>query len=203
MGTGSLGTCDPIISMSDLGDSIPKVALDGTTLRGDDPAFPCGLIAKYYFTDRYSLAETATPTVAIAIDEKNIAHDVDRDYKFKLPSNGRSKAWLNVEDEHVMVWFQMESFPTFIKLWGHIWTTLKAGTSYTITVQNTYDVSGFDGKKYIFLSEVNAFGGSNKFLGIAFLAMAGIVVFIMLIFIVLYFVRLQGKDLYFTDNLQW
>ncbi len=91
--------------MSDLGDSIPKVALDGTTLRGDDPAFPCGLIAKYYFTDRYSLAETATPTVAIAIDEKNIAHDVDRDYKFKLPSNGRSKAWLNVEDEHVMVWF--------------------------------------------------------------------------------------------------
>lgn len=134
LGTGSLGTCDPIISMSDLGDSIPKVALDGTTLLGSDPAFPCGLIAKYYFTDRYSLATTAAPTVPIVIDEKNIAHEVDKDYKFKMPDNGRSKAWLNVEDEHVMVWFQMESFPTFIKLWGHIWTTLKAGVSYTITV---------------------------------------------------------------------
>lgn len=97
----------------------------------------------------------------------------------------------------------MESFPNFIKLWGHINTTLKKGTNYTMTILNTYDVSGFDGKKYIYLSEVNAFGGNNKFLGIAFLAMAGVVVFIMLIFIILYFVRLQGKDIYSTENLQW
>jgi hypothetical protein len=95
----------------------------------------------------------------------------------------------------------MESFPNFIKLWGHLWTTLKAGTNYTMTISNTFDVSGFDGKKYIYLSEVNSFGGNNKFLGIAFLAMAGVVVFIMLVFIVLYFVRLQGKDLYSTEDL--
>jgi len=186
--------------MSDLGDNIPKVALDGTTLRSDDIAFPCGLIAKYFFNDTYKLAFSTNKT-AITIDEKNIAHQVDRDYKFKLPGNGKSIAWLDIENEHVMVWYQMESFPNFIKLWGHIWTTLKAGTNYTITISNKFDVSGFDGKKYIYLSEVNAFGGSNKFLGVAFLAMAGIVVFIMLVFIVLYFVRLQGKDLYSTENL--
>ena len=97
----------------------------------------------------------------------------------------------------------MESFPSFIKLWGHIWTTLKAGTNYTIYINNNFDVSGFNGAKYVYFSEVNAFGGTNKFLGLAFLAMAAIVVFIMIVFIILYFVRLQGKDIYSTENLQW
>ena len=102
--------------------------------------------------------------------------------------NPNSIAWLNVTNEHVMVWFQMESFPTFIKLWGHIWSTLKAGTTYTIMINNKFDVDYFDGKKYIYLSEVNALGGTNKFLGIAFLIMAGVVVFIMIAFVILYFV---------------
>lgn len=51
----------------------------------------------------------------------------------------------------------------------------------------------FDGKKYIYLSEVNSLGGTNNFLGIAFLAMAGAVIFVMLIFIILYFVRNPDK----------
>ena len=100
-----------------------------------------------------------------------------------------------------MVWFQMESFSTFIKLWGHIDTTLLAGVNYEFTVYNNYDVSQFDGAKHIYLSEVNTFGGTNTFLGIAFMAMAGVVVFIMLIFIILYFVKLRGADIYSTENL--
>lgn len=117
--------------------------------------------------------------------------------------NPNSIAWLNVTNEHVMVWYQMESFPTFIKLWGHIWTTLKAGTQYTIVVDNKFDVGTFDGKKYIYFSEVNGLGGTNTFLGIAFLAMAGVVAVIMLIFTVLYFTRIHGQDLYSPDKVKW
>ncbi len=86
----------------------------------------------------------------------------------------------------------MESFPTFIKLWGHIWQTLNAGTTYTIVIDNKFEVSQFDGKKYIYLSEVNSLGGTNTFLGIAFLIMAGIVVLILIIFVVLYFTKIHG-----------
>lgn len=100
-----------------------------------------------------------------------------------------------------MVWYQMESFPNFIKLWGHVGATLKKGTNYTLTIANNFDVSGFEGRKFVYLSEVNALGGNNKFLGVAFLAMAGVVVLIMLVFTVLYFLRLKGKDLYSLDNL--
>ena len=102
-----------------------------------------------------------------------------------------------------MVWYQMESFPTFIKLWGHIGETLTAGTTYTITIDNKFEVSTFDGKKYIYLSEVNALGGTNKFLGIAFLLMAAVVVLIMLIFVVLYFTKIHGKDLYSPEKVKW
>jgi hypothetical protein len=70
--------------MKDLGDSISKVALDGTTLKNDDIAYPCGLIAKYFFNDTYQLSETSSGT-KITIDETDIAHKVDKEYKFKLP----------------------------------------------------------------------------------------------------------------------
>lgn len=192
--------------MKDLsnGDNSKNIALDKTTLRTDDIAFPCGLIAKYFFNDTYDLAETGSGT-KIHIDETNIAQSVDRDYKFKMPAvdHPESIAWLNITNEHVMVWYQMESFPTFIKLWGHIWQTLKAGTSYTFVIDNKFEVSTFDGKKYIYLSEVNALGGTNKFLGIAFLIMAGIVAVIMIIFIIMYFTKIHGKDLYSPEKVKW
>lgn len=70
-------------------------------------------------------------------------------------------------------------------------------------INNNYDVKRFDGKKYIYISEVNTLGGTNKFMGVAFLAMGGIVVFIMIVFIILYFVKLKGKDIYSTENLHW
>ncbi len=111
-----------------------------------------------------------------------------------------------------MVWYQMESFPNFIKLWGHIDIELTQGKTYTMKVDNSksliltmtdYDVEQFGGKKFVYFSEVNAFGGTNRFVGFAFLAMAGIVVFIMIIFVILYFLRLRGTDIYSTENLEW
>ena len=72
--TGDLGsTCDPVTLMSDLaGSSIPQPALDGTVLSPNSVAYPCGLIAKYFFNDTFALTSTQNGT-QIAIDETNIA----------------------------------------------------------------------------------------------------------------------------------
>ncbi len=97
----------------------------------------------------------------------------------------------------------METFKDFIKLYGHINAELKQGTTYTLEIINQFDTKQFAGEKFIYLSEVNDFGGTSNFLGFAFLVMAGIVVLIMIVFIILYFVRIRGKDLYSTENLEW
>lgn len=101
-----LGTsCDPVLKMSDLGDKIPKISLNKQTIRSDDVAYPCGLIGKYFFNDTYSLA--SSDGKRITIDETNIAHSVDRNYKFKKPTinNPDSVMWLDITNEHVMVWY--------------------------------------------------------------------------------------------------
>lgn len=70
--------------MSDLGDEIPKVSLSHTPMKNDDVAYPCGLIAKYMFDDSYKLYDNTS--TRITIDETNIAHAVDKQYKFKYPT---------------------------------------------------------------------------------------------------------------------
>ena len=62
--------------MGDLGSNIPSKAIDGTILRSDSVAFPCGLIGKYMFNDAYVLKQTFSngSSVPIGIDETNIAH---------------------------------------------------------------------------------------------------------------------------------
>ena len=69
--------------MGNLGSTNPGVAFGGnTSLSSTTVANPCGLIAKYIFTDRFAISQGNT---SIAIDEKNIAHSVDVKYKFKSP----------------------------------------------------------------------------------------------------------------------
>lgn len=62
-----------------MGDLNSTKNLNGDAMDSDEVANPCGLIAKYFFNDKFSLSQNNVP---IAIDETNIAHAVDRDFKF-------------------------------------------------------------------------------------------------------------------------
>ena len=138
----------------------------------------------------------------VPIDETGIALRGDRENKFRRLNP--SKAWMDTSNEHVMVWYQMESFPNFNKLWGHFHNvTLHAGVTYRVEIENRFDVAKFDGKKFLYISEVNAFGGKSRFMGIFFLVMATILVLMMLVFVFLYFTRVHGKDIYSTEDLTW
>jgi len=64
-------------------------------------------------------------------------------------------------------------------------------------------VSTFSGSKSLYLSEVNALGGTNTFLGLVFLGFAGLVVLIMIVFIILYFAKIAGRDIYSTEDMKW
>jgi hypothetical protein len=184
----SSGECDPIVTVKDLGNF---QTVDNTTLKEDQPANPCGLIAKSLFNDNYTISDTSGKN--IFINETNIAWQADRELKYARPKdpNGtnsdywKSIQWTDVMDEHFMVWMRPAGLPNFRKLWGRINEKLNNQT-YTLKVYNRYDVSQFNGEKLFVLSTVNSFGGKNSFLGISYIVVGSICVFMAVAFIIGY-----------------
>ena len=90
--------CDPIVKVKDIDPNLK--ALNGTKFRGDEVAWPCGLVAKSFFNDTYTLAGPSGP---VTIDDKGIAWESDKEYKFKnyqgaTPDEYKSVQWQDVTD---------------------------------------------------------------------------------------------------------
>ena len=83
--------------------------------------------------------------------------------------------------------------PNFRKLWGRIDRDLKAGEVVTVNVTNAFDVSKFDGKKFLILSTVNVFGGKNTFLGISYIVLGAICIVLAIVFLIGYNIH-QKKE---------
>jgi hypothetical protein len=167
--------CSPIVTNADMGKT---TAVDGTALVSTAVALPCGLVAKSFFTDTYTLTFGST---TIGIQESGIAWPSDVGTKFK--NTDLSKQWHNITDEHFIVWMRTAGLPDFRKLWGKINQDLVPG-EYKFSVVNTYNVSGFEGKKRVVLSTTGPFGGKNNFLAIAYLVVGGICVLVSLFFLI-------------------
>jgi hypothetical protein len=164
--------CDPVYLNKHIRSPLLNM-FNNETLNEEGPAFPCGLIAKSFFNDTYSIRPKGS-TNDIKINEYNIAWPADLSLKYKLPDSleDRKKMWINTTDEHFVVWMRPAGLPSFRKLWGRI-DKLKKG-DYTIFINDNYPTTIFNGSKSIVLSTVNAFGGKNTFLGISYLVVGGI-----------------------------
>ncbi len=169
------GDCDPAITNKDMGqhDSIEKDTDDNPIpLVQDEVAIPCGLLAKSYFNDEFKDWKYKGPNGGspqdLVVNEKNIAWKADKELKYK--NVDKRKQWIDMEDEHFIVWMRPAGLPNFRKLWGRIdQQDLEAGSEVSLTIENKFDVSSFNGKKYIILTTVNAFGGKNTFLAVCYI----------------------------------
>ena len=122
----------------------------------------------------------------ITVNEKDIAWSADKELKYKN-TDDLSKQWINITDEHFIVWMRPAGLPNFRKLWGRIEDIdLKRGQTVTLTVINRYDVNKFDGRKYIVLSTVNIFGGKNTFLGVSYIVLGAICIVLAVVIIIGY-----------------
>ncbi|CAD8059969.1 unnamed protein product [Paramecium sonneborni] len=161
---GELDECDPVVTNEDMGKTM---SVTNKPLLTDDKAIPCGLIAKSYFNDTFKLFQVVNETKKeITISSKGIAWPSDLDGRYKNIDLNRQ--WIDMEDERFMVWMRTAALPQFRKLWGKIDQDLEAGI-YEVQITNTYNVSSFNGKKFIVFSTTNAFGGKNEFLSIAYI----------------------------------
>lgn len=174
--------CDPIVTNKDIGRT---KSVGGQDLVPDDIAIPCGLIAKSFFTDKYVLYD-AKPDLPTANKKKIVSDDIawksDVEFKFKnQEGDWRSKQWIDIEDQHFIVWMRTAGLPNFRKLYGNVKDGLEAGT-YWLRITNSYDVSAFSGSKTFVMSTTNILGGQNYFLAIAYMVVGCLCLILALIF---------------------
>ena len=172
--------CDPAITNQDMGQT--KSFL-GNDLVAGELAVPCGLIAKSFFNDKFTNwkidGKEFTP------NEKDIAWKADKELKYKN-TNKLEKQWINMTDEHFIVWMRPAGLPNFRKLWGRIEEEIKENSKVEVTIEDNFNVTSFNGKKFLILSTVNAFGGKNSFLGISYIVLGGISIILAIVFIIGY-----------------
>lgn len=82
--------CDPVVDMDDLG------FYTTLNLTEDDPANPCGLVAKSYFNDTYLMLTPENEQVPMSSD--GIAWRIDVDEKFKRSDDSEKLQWIDVEN---------------------------------------------------------------------------------------------------------
>lgn len=64
-----------------------------------------------------------------------------------------------------------------------------ASDEITVVIQNNYNTYSFGGTKALVLSTTSWIGGKNNFIGVAYVAIGGICIFVAMGFVVLYVVK--------------
>ena len=88
-----------------------------------------------------------------------------------------------VTDEHFIVWMRVAALPTFRKLYGKINGNFKAGDTITFTIVANFEVRSFAGAKSLVITTASQFGGKNPGLGLAFIVVGSLSMFLGLVFI--------------------
>lgn len=178
------GDCKPATTNEQMGKSN---SIDNTPLNQSDIAIPCGLMAKAYPQETFTLYKGGEN---IQINDSNISWKADREKLFKnlldsSNSSWKKKQWIDMTDEHFIVWMRPSNLPDFRKLYGRIEQDLEKG-NYTLKIENLYNTSQYKGEKYFILTTVNAFGGKNYFLAISYIVFGGLCLLLAVVFVIVY-----------------
>ena len=184
--------CEPAETNAEMGFDENRTSIDGnTTLKKTNIAIPCGLVAKTFFNDTFKFSIN---NVSLPVDETNIAFG--RDKKLYDTNPRPSEQWIDMTNEHFLVWMRPSGMPNPRKLWGRIERDLKEGDIIDVEINNHYYVKHYDGEKKIVLSNATVFGGKNKILGISFIVVGCISILAGILLVVGYKYQMRKeKDL--------
>ena len=130
----------------------------------------------------------ATTGIAWTSDVQTKFNNIDSKKVPGYPDKGwRDVQWLDMEDEHFIVWMRTSGIPNFRKLWGRIEVDLQPGT-YFIEIENNYNVADFAAKKFVVFASQSILGGKNTFLAICYIAAGSMCIVFALILLLLNFV---------------
>ena len=71
-----------------------------TPEQAEKEAWPCGFIAKFFFSDVFTTVKSSDRSFSVVIDDSDIAHDVDIDKRFIKNDKKWDEGmyWRDVED---------------------------------------------------------------------------------------------------------
>jgi hypothetical protein len=192
------------------------------------PIYPCGLIANSLFNDTYgspvllNVQNSANSSATYQMQNNtNIAWSSEADLYGKTeynysqivpPPNWAKRypngytATLGPPDlktwQHFHNWMRTAATPDFTKLYQrNDVDTMKSGT-YQLDIQDNFNVTAFNGRKYIVISTLSALGGRNPYIGIIFLATGGFCLIMTVVFSVGHLLRPRkmGDHTYLSWN---
>ncbi len=171
----------------------------GHALNKNDILSPCGNIAAYNFNDRFAVASfiNKTSSKEIMINQSNIAYNIDKQY-FQQGYNSSYTQWLDVTDEHFLVWMQMETFPNFKKKWGRVETDIPPGVHH-LTIDVNWHYPDFQTEKYFIISSSQGIGTAS-FFGYTLL-LSGVSLLIAMTFLCL--TRNLPKNYFDPEEMEW
>ncbi|TFK25024.1 transcription regulator [Coprinopsis marcescibilis] len=192
------------VSASDLNNSDcrPLATRDGK------PIWPCGLIANSWFNDTFSSPVLLNPpsgtNVTYQMTSKGIVWPGEAK-KYASSPIGRPDSYARLSDvvpppnwklrypndytednpppnlntdEHFQNWMRTAGLPTFTKLYARNDQDVMVSGTYRIVIGLNFPVLPYKGTKSFVISTVSAIGGKNPFLGWAYVAGAGVFVFL-------------------------
>lgn len=107
-----------------------------------------------------------------------------------------------VLDEHFMVWFRTAARSKFRKLYGRIPGPFTKGQILAFSIEGNFEVASFGGTKSLVISTLTDMGGSNTYLGTAFIAV-GILSFLLTILFVVKQMVSERRKMGDASLLRW
>jgi hypothetical protein len=161
--TSTLETeCHGMVYNKDLFGNQSK-SYTGEPLDPDGILSPCGNFAASMFNDNFTLYTSEKKNLTrVFINETDITYDTDRKITFKQPPNADKTQWVDVTNEHFMIWMHTETFSGFKKIWGRIENDLLPG-EYMIHVENIWQTELTDTEKFFVLSSSQGLGSASFF----------------------------------------
>ena len=138
-------------------------------LNPNDVSIPCGIYAKSYQNVKSLNIDLISQKTnkTLKLNEKNITWESDREIKFNNTLNNLEKQWVDMTNEHFIVWMKPSGYSTFRKLFGYI--ELDNGLYYINCKCDNCSLI-----KNIIVTNLNFLGGKNIELGIVYIILGSL-----------------------------